>query len=50
MSELLKQLLGEKERILPVMGVEGTGKSSLARNAMHYVAERKIFTGGVVLV
>ena len=43
-------LLGQNEKIVPLFGVRGIGKSSLAKNALHYAAERKMFTGGVLLV
>ena len=50
MAHLLTMLLKDNERIIPLIGVRGIGKSSLARNTMHYVAQRKLFTGGVIFV
>ena len=50
MSALLESLLIEKERIIPLIGLNGIGKSALARNTLHYVAERKIFSGGVLFI
>ena len=32
------------------MGLRGIGKSSLARNTMHYVSDRKIFTGAILFI
>ena len=37
-------------RLVVLLGLHGVGKSCLARNALHYMSERKFFTGGVVLV
>ena len=37
-------------RLVILLGLHGVGKSCLARNALHYMSERKFFTGGVVLV
>ena len=37
-------------RLLILLGLHGVGKSCLARNALHYMSERKFFTGGVALV
>ena len=54
MSAILKSLLDKssdnKERIVPLLGLHGIGKSSLARNTLHYVAERKMFSGGVLYI
>lgn len=36
------------QRIVPLLGLVGIGKSSLARNTLHYLAERKAFTGGIL--
>ena len=38
MSKLLESLLLYKERIVPLLGLHGVGKSALARNTLHYVA------------
>ena len=50
MSKLIKSLLDSKERIIPLLGLHGIGKSALARNTLHYVAERKMFSGGVLFI
>ena len=49
MWELIK-LVMSGNRLVILLGLDGVGKSSLARNALHYMSERKFFTGGVVLV
>ena len=38
MSKLIESLLICKERIVPLLGLHGVGKSALARNTLHYVA------------
>ena len=40
----------QKIRILSLSGLQGIGKSSLARSALHYAAERKLFLGGYLFV
>lgn len=50
MSQLLEYLLEDKHRIVSLLGLRGVGKSCLARNTLHYVAERKIFTGGILFI
>lgn len=49
---MLEVLMNEKQRtqIVPILGIYGIGKSTLARNVLHFVANRKYFTGGVVYV
>ena len=50
MSKLLEIILADKERIVNILGLHGIGKSCLARNTLHYVAERKLFTGGIIFI
>ena len=38
------------ERLIILLGLHGFGKSSIARNALHYVSQRKFFTGGILLI
>ena len=38
------------ERFIMILGLHGVGKSSVARNALHYINERKYMTGGVMWV
>ena len=37
-------------KLVILLGLHGVGKSCITRNALHYMTERKLFTGGVVLV
>ena len=47
-SDLLKCLADDNlERIVNVVGLRGIGKSSLVKNTLHYVSDRKMFTGGI---
>lgn len=51
MSKLLSFLFRDGgSRIVPVIGLQGIGKSSLARNTLHYVCERKMFTHGILFI
>ena len=50
MSELLYRLLEEGQRIIPLVGLHGIGKSAFARTTMHYAAERRYFTGGMMMI
>jgi len=40
----------EGERFIQLLGLPGTGKSSLARTALHYLYERRYFQGGLIFV
>ena len=35
---------------MSLLGLRGVGKSYLARNTLHYAAERKMFKGGFMLI
>ena len=35
---------------MPVLGLSGIGKSSLVKNTLHFVSDRKYFTGGILYV
>ena len=52
MSSLLEILMEEKlpNKLIPVLGLYGIGKSTLVRNLLNFVADRKYFTGGIVYV
>ena len=50
MQKLLENLLKEKARIVQVIALPGYGKSTLVRNTLHYVADRKYFTRGLLLI
>lgn len=49
MAQLLEMILSQ-EKIVPLLGVRGIGKSSLAINTLHYAAERKMFPGGILMI
>ena len=38
------------KRLVMILGLHGVGKSAVAKNAVHYMLERKYFTGGVIFV
>ena len=48
--QLLELMLVKHNRIVALTGVRGIGKSSLAKFVLHYTAERKMFTGGILFV
>lgn len=37
-------------RLVTVIGLPGIGKSSLCKNAVHYIAERRMFKQGIVFL
>ena len=39
-----------RPRMIALLGLRGIGKSAVARNAMHFMLERRYFTGGVILI
>ena len=47
--DLVRKVM-DGEKLIAVLGPHGVGKSSIARSVLHYVAERKLFTGGVIWV
>ena len=36
------------KRLITLLGLPGVGKSVIARDALHYVLERRYFGGGVI--
>ena len=36
------------KRLITLLGLAGIGKSAVARDALHYVMERRYFRGGVI--
>ena len=42
--------MDQSRRITVVLGLHGIGKSAVAKNATHYMLERKYFTGGVIVI
>ena len=39
-----------KERLINIVGLPGIGKSSLAKNAVHFVSDRSIFKAGIIFL
>ena len=39
-----------EEKIVMLLGLHGIGKSSVARNTLHYIYERKYVTGGILWI
>lgn len=39
-----------EEKIIMLLGLHGIGKSSVARNTLHYIYERKYVTGGILWI
>lgn len=37
-------------RLVPILGLYGIGKSTLSRKMLQFVASRKYFTGGIIFV
>ena len=49
LNTIVKSIMNN-EKLVIVLGLHGIGKSAVARNAVHYMLERKYFTGGVISV
>lgn len=47
---LVQKIASNTKRLVSVVGVPGIGKSSLVRRAIHFFDNRKLFTGGIVLI
>ena len=46
---MVKALLDRNgKRLITLLGLAGVGKSAVARDALHYVLERRYFGGGVI--
>jgi hypothetical protein len=39
-----------QNRLVNIMGLPGIGKSSLVKNAIHYMAERRLFKTGIIFI
>ena len=50
MAILFDHMINQNEKIVSLIGLRGIGKSSLARNTLHYAAERKTFSQGIMLI
>lgn len=50
--DLIKIMLKKDsdERIFMELGLHGTGKSSIAKNAFNYLYERKLIEGGLLWI
>lgn len=46
----LVQKIMQGSRLVCVLGLNGIGKSWIARNSLHYIKERKYFCGGLLFV
>ena len=46
----LVQNVMDGERLVILLGLHGMHKSAVARNAIHFMLERKYFTGGAIFV
>ena len=49
MWDLIKLVMNGNKLVI-LLGLNGIGKSCLARNSLHYMTERKFCTGGVIHV
>ena len=38
------------KRLITLLGLNGIGKSTVAREAVHFMCARKYFTGGVIFI
>ena len=47
MMELIEKIM-DGERLIMLLGLHGFGKSSVAKNTLHYIHERKYKSGGVM--
>ena len=53
MHKLIKKLLSTKKsspRIYTLLGLPGIGKSSMAKNILHYIDDRSLLTGGSIYI
>ena len=49
LSKIVESVMSGQRTIM-LLGLHGVGKTALAKNAIHYMLERKFFTGGVIFV
>ena len=48
--ELIDDLLDTPQQIFMLLGMHGIGKSSIAKNALNYIQERKFVHGGILWI
>ena len=48
--ELIDDIMYKAEQIFMLLGLQGIGKSSIARNALNYIHERKFIHGGILWI
>ena len=48
MHDIVKLVKREEPRLIALLGLAGIGKSTVAKEAVHYMSDRKYFTGGVL--
>lgn len=39
-----------QHRLVNILGLPGIGKTSLSKNSVHYISERKLFKAGIIFV
>ena len=50
-SKLVEAVMDETmPRLIALLGKRGIGKSAIAKNALHFMRERRFITGGVILI
>ena len=49
-SKLVSAVMEQETRLICLVGLPGIGKSSIAKCALHFLLERRYFTGGVILI
>ena len=50
MYNVVELIKNEDFRLITLLGLAGIGKSTVAKEAIHYMSVRKYFTGGVVFI
>ena len=48
-SKLVKSIMNGK-RLVTLLGLYGIGKSTVVTNAVHYMVQRKYFSGGIIYI
>ena len=48
--ELTEDILYKSDQVFMLLGLQGIGKSSIARNAFNYINERKFIHGGILWI